>query len=29
MVAEMRAKGLGPREQIKALVNHIRATKGR
>lgn len=29
MVVEMRAKGLGPRERINALVNHIRATKGR
>lgn len=29
LVAEMRAKGFTPRERIKALVNHNRATKGR
>lgn len=29
LVAEMRARGLGPSERIKALVNHNRATKGR
>ena len=29
LMAEMRARGLGPRERIKALVNHNRASKGR
>jgi len=29
LIAEMRARGLGPRERIKALVNHNRANKGR
>ena len=29
LMAEMRARGLSPRERIKALVNHNRASKGR